>query len=176
MLNECSIKINENLYYLSSYKSLPEFMYPRHTLPPKSVKLGELYHEFMEMIFQFEVKVSTSIYINFSEHPQVYSFYIKTHKEEIKWILPDYQESYDYVLAVFHKGNENIDIKNNPVLLKKMLLILFFEMAQYDTPEFTPSKTYLGKKISAELGESMRDLIPTLTTFDDLLAALEKVT
>ena len=88
--------------------------------------------------------------------------------------MEDYQERYDYVLQVFIRSVvEGYDqsLKNNPSYIEKILLILFYKMGliyEGDIIDFTPSKTYLGKKIKQAFAESVKKSLVGVETDEDL--------
>mgnify|MGYP000096910762 FL=1 len=95
-------------------------------------------------------------------------------KVKINKVIDNYQERYDYVLQVFIRSViEGFDqsLKNNPSYIEKILLILFYKMGliyENDIIEFTPSKTYLGKMITQEFAESLKQRLVGVETDEDL--------
>ena len=175
MLDNYATEIIPNHFYISSYDALPEWMGGMDKLYfPKTVKLGTLNHQFYEIIFQYDVTVTTDIYISYHQWTNVFAIFIKTHKNDLKYVIDDYQERYDYVLQVFIRSViEGYDqsLKNNPSYIEKILLILFYKMGliyENDIIEFTPSKTYLGKKITQEFAESLKQRLVGVETDEDL--------
>ena len=89
----------------------------------------------------------------------------------------DYKERYDYVLQVFIRSRiEGFDqsLKNNPDYIEKILLILFYKMGliyEGDIIEFTPSKTYLGNKISPKFQKLVKNVLVDVDS-DEALANL----
>jgi len=81
------------------------------------------------------------------------------------------------VLQVFIRSTiEGFDqsLKNNPDYIEKILLILFYKMGliyEDDIIEFTPSKTYLGKKISPKFQELVKNVLVDVDS-DEALANL----
>ena len=155
MLDNYAIEIIPNHFYISSYDAKPEWMGSMDKLYfPKTVKLGTLEHQFYEILFQHEISVVTDIYISYHQWSNVFAVFIKTHKGDLGYLIEDYKVRYDYVLQVFIRSTiEGFDqsLKNNPDYIEKILLILFYKMGliyEDDIIKFTPSKTYLGKKIS----------------------------
>lgn len=175
MLDNYATEIIPNHFYISSYDALPEWMGGMDKLYfPKTVKLGTLNHQFYEIIFQYDVTVTTDIYISYHQWTNVFAIFIKTHKNNLKYVIDDYQERYDYVLQVFIRSVvEGYDqsLKNNTSYIEKILLILFYKMGliyENDIIEFTPSKTYLGKMIRQEFAESLKQRLVGVETDDDL--------
>lgn len=175
MLDNYATEIIPYHFYISSYDALPEWMGGMDKLYfPKTVKLGTLNHQFYEIIFQYDVTVTTDIYISYHQWTNVFAIFIKTHKNDLKYVIDNYQERYDYVLQVFIRSViEGYDqsLKNNPSYIEKILLILFYKMGliyENDIIEFTPSKTYLGKKITQEFAESLKQRLVGVETDDDL--------
>lgn len=162
MLDNYAVEIIPNHFYISSYDAIPEWMGGMDKLYfPKTVKLGTLNHRFNEIFIQDELVVITDIYISFHQWNNVFAVFIKTHKDDLKYVIGDYKERYDYVLQVFIRSKiDNYDqsLSKNPEYVEKILLILFFKMGltyEGDIIDFTPSKTFLGKKISKEFTNSI---------------------
>ncbi len=175
MLDNYATEIIPNHFYISSYDALPEWMGGMYKLYfPKTVKLGTLNHQFYEIIFQHDVTVTTDVYISYHQWTNVFAIFIKTHKNDLKDFIEDYQERYDFVLQVFiWSVVEGYDqsLKNNTSYIEKILLILFYKMGliyENDIIEFTPSKTYLGKKITQEFAESLKQRLVGVETDEDL--------
>lgn len=175
MLDHYATEIIPNHFYISSYDALPEWMGGMDKLYfPKTVKLGTLEHQFNEIFFQHDVSVRSDIYVAKHQWSNVFAVFIKTHKGDLKWLLEDYQERYDYVLQVFIRSKiEDYDqsLSKNPDYIEKILLLLFYKMGltyEGDIIEFTPSKTYLGKKISKEFAEIIKTKLLDVKTDEDL--------
>ena len=175
MLDNYATEIIPNHFYISSYDALPDWMGGMDKLYyPKTVKLATLNHQFYEILFQHDITITTDIYIGYHQWTNVFAVFIKTHKGDLGYLMEDYQERYDYVLQVFIRSVvEGYDqsLKNNPSYIEKILLILFYKMGLIygnDIIEFTPSKTYLGKMITQEFAESLKQRLVGLETDDDL--------
>lgn len=175
MLDNYATEIIPNHFYISSYDALPEWMGGMDKLYfPKTVKLGTLNHQFYEILFQHDITVTTDIYIGYHQWTNVFAVFIKTHKGDLGYLMEDYQERYDYVLQVFIRSVvEGYDqsLKNNPSYIEKILLILFYKMGliyEGDIIDFTPSKTYLGKKIKQAFAESVKKSLVGVETDEDL--------
>jgi hypothetical protein len=178
MLDNYAIEIIPNHFYISSYDAKPEWMGSMDKLYfPKTVKLGTLEHQFYEILFQHEISVVTDIYISYHQWSNVFAVFIKTHKGDLGYLIEDYKVRYDYVLQVFIRSTiEGFDqsLKNNPDYIEKILLILFYKMGliyEGDIIEFTPSKTYLGKKISPKFQELVKNVLVDVDS-DEALANL----
>ena len=181
MLDNYATEIIPNHFYISSYDALPEWMGGMDKLYfPKTVKLGTLEHQFNEIFFQHDLSVLTDIYIAKHQWSNVFAVFIKTHKGDLKWFLEDYQEKYDYVLQVFIRSKiEDYDqsLSKNPDYIEKILLILFYKMGlnyEGNSIEFTPSKTYLGKKISPSFVDSLPTIFKSIESEEELSALLLK--
>ena len=181
MLDHYATEIIPNHFYISSYDALPEWMGGMDKLYfPKTVKLGTLEHQFNEIFFQHDVSVITDIYISKHQWSNVFAVFIKTHKGDLKWFLEDYQERYDYVLQVFIRSKiEDYDqsLSKNPDYIEKILLLLFYKMGlnyEGNIIEFTPSKTYLGKKISHSFVDSLPTIFESIESEEELSALLLK--
>ena len=180
MLDNYATEIIPNYFFISSYDALPEFMGSMDKLYfPKTVKLGTLEHKFYEILFQHEISVVTDIYISYHQWSNVFAVFIKTHKVDLEYLIEDYKERYDYVLQVFIRSRiQGFDqsLKNNPDYIEKILLILFYKMGliyEGDIIEFSPSKTYLGKKISPKFQELVKNCLVDVDS-DEALANLLK--
>lgn len=180
MLDNYATEIIPNYFFISSYDALPEFMGSMDKLYfPKTIKLGTLEHKFYEIIFQHEISVVTDIYISYHQWSNVFAVFIKTHKGDLEYLIEDYKERYDYVLQVFIRSRiEGFDqsLKNNPDYIEKILLILFYKMGliyEGDIIEFSPSKTYLGKKILPKFQELVKNCLVDVDS-DEALANLLK--
>lgn len=178
MLDNYAIEIIPNHFYISSYDAKPEWMGSMDKLYfPKTVKLGTLEHQFYEILFQHEISVITDVYISYHQWSNVFAVFIKTHKGDLGYLIEDYKVRYDYVLQVFIRSTiEGFDqsLKNNPDYIEKILLILFYKMGliyEGDIIEFTPSKTYLGKKISPKFQELVKNVLVDVDS-DEALANL----
>ena len=173
MLDNHSTEIINNLFYVSSYDMLPEFMGAYKYLEKGAVKLGDIKHLFSEILLQNDIEVVTSVYIAHHQYDNTFAIFIKTGKSELKYIVEDYVETYDYVLTVFFK-NQNHNFKENPKLLEKILLILFFKMdLQHSLIKFTPSKTYLGNRISPEFISTLEETVNSITNEEELSSYLK---
>lgn len=175
MLDNYAKEIIPNHFYISSYDAKPQWMGSMDKLYfPKTVKLGTLKHQFYEIFFQYDVTVTTDIYISYHQWSNVFAVFIKTHKGDLGYFIEDYKERYDYVLQVFIRSTiEGYDqsLKNNPGYIEKILLILFYKMGlvyEGDIIDFTPSKTYLGKKITQEFSELIKTSIAGVDSDEDL--------
>lgn len=178
MLDNYAIEIIPNHFYISSYDAKPEWMGSMDKLYfPKTVKLGTLEHQFYEILFQHNISVITDVYISYHQWSNVFAVFIKTHKGDLGYLIEDYKVRYDYVLQVFIRSTiEGFDqsLKNNPDYIEKILLILFYKMGliyEGDIIEFTPSKTYLGKKISPKFQELVKNVLVDVDS-DEALANL----
>ena len=174
MLDNHSTEIINNLFYVSSYDMVPEYMGAYKYLEKGAVKLGDIKHLFSEILLQHDIEVVTSVYIVNHQYNNTFAVFIKTEKSELKYFVEDYAETYDYVLTVFFR-NQNHDFKENPKLLEKILLILFYKMElQYSFTEFTSSKTYLGKRLSPEFISTSEETVKSITNEEELSAYLKK--
>ncbi len=181
MLDNYATEIIPNHFYISSYDALPEWMGGMDKLYfPKTVKLGTLEHRFNEISIQHDITVVTDIYIAHHQWNNVFAVFIKTHKGDLDDFIANYEERYDYVLQVFIRSKvEGYDqsLSKNPDYIEKILLLLFYKMRltyEDDIIEFTPSKTYLGKKITKEFSESVKKKLLEIETDEDLSNILLK--
>lgn len=170
MLENHSTEIIKNLFYISSYDMVPEYMGAYKYLEKGAVKLGDINHRFNELFCQYDVDVVTSVYVSLHGFSNVFAVFIKTSKDDLKWVVENYEDTYDYVLTVFFR-NENLDggLKSNPKLIEKILTILFYKMGLSDGfHNFEPSKTYLGKKISEEFKNSIVEKTSNISNDDEM--------
>lgn len=175
MLDNYATEIIPNHFYISSYDALPDWMGGIEKLKGiKAVKLGTLEHRFNEIFLQHDVSVITDIYITNHLWNNVFAIIIKTHKGILDDFIANYEERNDYVLQVFIRSKlEGYDqsLSKNPDYIEKILLILFYKMGltyEDDIIEFTPSKTYLGKKITKEFSEGVKKKLLGIETGEDL--------
>lgn len=135
--------------YLSSYKSIPAFMGPYKKLPKGCIKIGELDHPFLDLLMQYDVDVTSSLYLSFTGYSNVFGLIVKTGMQELEWCMGKMESSYDLVLMirVLGKSNEEI-ISSLDKIISCMIVLLVREMEVGDTDcSFIPSRTYLGKKL-----------------------------
>lgn len=175
MLDNYATEIIPNHFYISSYDALPDWMGNIEKLKgTKAIKLGTLEHCFNEIFLQNNITVTTDIYITHHQWNNVFAIIIKTHKGILDLLIEDYKEGYDYVLQVFIRSKiEGYDqsLSKNPAYIEKILLILFYKMGltyEDDIIEFTPSKTFLGKKISKEFTDTITEKLIGLDTDENL--------
>ncbi len=157
MIDHYAKEIIPNLFYISSYDALPNWMGGMDKLYfPNTVKLGTLTHRFNELFLQYDVTVTTDIYIASHHWSNVYAVFIKTHKGDLSCFIDGFKEQYDYVLNVFirnHEEDYDGSLYKNPENIEKILLLLCYKMGltyENDIYEFVPSRTYLGKRISQD--------------------------
>ena len=179
MLDNYAKEIIPNYFYISSYDAMPEWMGSSDKLSvPRPIKLGTLIHDFSEISMQYSLSVSTDIYITYHNWSNVYAILIKTHKDYLKDIIPDYTETYDYVLQVFiRRKNLDIKLKDRPMDINKILIILFYKMGlvyEDKIESFRPSKTYLGKLISKEFSDNAKIFMAGIDTDESLAKLLNK--
>ena len=175
MLDNYAAEIIPNHFYISTYDALPDWMGGIEKLKgTKAIKLGTLEHRFNEIFLQHDISVTTDIYITNHQWNNVFAIIIKTHKGSLNLFIDDYKECYDYVLQVFIRSKiQGYDqsLSKNPSYIEKILLILLYKMRltyEGDIIEFTPSKTFLGKKISKEFKESIKEKLVGIETDEDL--------
>ncbi len=164
MLDNYATEIIPNHFFISSYDALPHWMGSMKKIKAiKAVKLGTLAHRFNEVFTQHNIIATTSIYIANHHWSNVFAVIIKTQEDSLSLFLSDYEAAYDYVLQVFIRSKiEGYDqsLSKNPNYIEKILLILFYKMGliyEGDIIDFTPSKTYLGKKIKKEFTGAIKE-------------------
>ena len=175
MLDNYATEIIPNHFYISTYDALPDWMGGIEKLKgAKAIKLGTLEHRFNEIFLQHDISVTTDIYITNHQWNNVFAIIIKTHKGNLNLFIDDYKECYDYVLQVFIRSKiQGYDqsLSKNPSYIEKIILILLYKMRltyEGDIIEFTPSKTFLGKKISKKFKESIKEKLVGIETDEDL--------
>ena len=154
LLDHYAKEIIPNYFFISSYDAKPEYMgmVDWNQFKKKPIKLGVLDHNFTDLLLQYDVPVTTSIYLKTHEYDNVFALFIKTHQEDLEDIVSDYYETYDYVLQVFIRSKEE-DHDLNTVKLERILLLLFYKMGliyEGHITSFKKSKTHLGKLISKD--------------------------
>jgi hypothetical protein len=161
MIDNYAKEIIPNHFFISSYDAMPEWMGAFSNLPKGAgiAKVGTIHHNLNEMLFQYDISVTTDVYIGYHQWKNVYAVFIKTSEEELKLLLGSYDTTYDYVLQVFIRGEKSeIFLKNNPINLERILLILLYKMdLNYEDSihQFEPSKTHVGKLLSKEFCNSL---------------------
>ena len=179
MLDHYAQEIIPNYFVISSYDAKPEWMGSMQwkDFPKKPVKIGTLEHNFNEVFLQYDVFVTTDIYLTFQHWSNVYAIIIKTHKQSLEDVVYEYSESYDYVLQVFIRRPGIESAKLNAKELERILLILFYKMdlIYEDYIEaFTPSKTSLGKLISVDFHKSLPTTLVNVDSDDKLIQLLNQ--
>lgn len=164
MLDHHAINPLPDLFYLSSYVLQPAFMGNYRNLPPGTTYLGELDHEFMDIMFQFSLRTTSRVYIGTHHYPNVYSVFIRTDYNCLRgvWDLDPHERDpgYDYVLTFFIRGmtEESSDLRKTPEKIEMLLLLLANHMGlDYTEVIFTPSKTWLGKLVRPEFPPFLKD-------------------
>jgi hypothetical protein len=157
MLDHHAMNPVPNVFYLTSYIQQPEFMGAYSILPKGTFYLGELEHEFMEVMLQYDLRTWTRIYIGRHQYTNVYSVFLKTDPDSYSSVLALSKEerkpTYDYVLTFFFRGlrTEYEDIRRSPEQLEMILILLCYHMGLGMTEAiFTPSNTWIGKLIRPE--------------------------
>jgi hypothetical protein len=160
--------------YLSSYACMPDLMGPYEKLPERSVKIGDLEHEFLELIMQYDVEVSSSLYLGYTGYGNVFALFIKTDYGPVEFSMGKIKSSYDLVLMIRVQGKSNELIKKsmNDIMIC-LICLLIFEMgiaeARYS---FIPSKTYLGKKIKMDELNAKFEILKTVGNREGLMKAI----
>jgi hypothetical protein len=135
--------------YLSTYKSIPAFMGPFKKLPKGCIKIGDLDHPFLELLMQYDVDVTSSLYFAYTGYSNVFGLIVKTDMEELEWCMGKMESSYDLVLMIRVLGKSNEEITSSlDKIISCMIVLLVREMEVGDSDcSFIPSRTYLGKKL-----------------------------
>jgi len=179
MLDHYAQEIIPNYFFISSYDAKPEWMGSMQwkDFSKKPVKIGTLDHKFNEVFLQYDVSVTTDIYITYHHWSNVYAIIIKTYKQGLEDVVHQYTESFDYVLQVFIRRPGIENAKLNAKELERILLILFYKMnlVYEDYIEyFTPSKTSLGKLISEDFYKSLPTTLVNVDSDDKLIQLLKQ--
>lgn len=150
--------------YLSSYKSIPTFMGPFKKLPKGCIKIGELDHPFLELLMQYDVDVTSSLYLAYTGYSNVFGLIVKTSMEELEWCMGKMESSYDLVLMIRVLGKSNEEITSSLDKIISCMIVLLVREMEVGEGEctFMPSKTYLGKKLDKK-------------KIDDTLESLKKI-
>lgn len=135
--------------YLSTYRRMPAFMGPFKKLPKRCVKIGELEHPFLELLMQYDVDVTSSLYLAYTGYSNVFGLIIKTNMQELEWCMGKMERTYDLVLMIRVQGKSNEEIKASmDKIITSMIVLLVQEMEVGEgVCRFMPSGTYLGKKL-----------------------------
>lgn len=161
--------------YLSSYSTMHDLMGPYKKLPERSVKIGNLDHEFLELMLQYDVDVSSSLYLGYTGYCNVFALFIKTDFGPVELSMGKIKSTYDLVLMIRVQGmaNELIPQSMNKIMIC-LISLLVFEMgiakANYS---FIPSKTYLGKKIKMDELKAKFEILKTIENREELMKAVE---
>jgi hypothetical protein len=175
MLDNFATEIIHNILYLSSYDARPDFMGSYPTLPKGAVKIGSIDHEFFEVITQYDIQVTSDVYIFNHEYKNVFGIMIKTCGNDLAYAFDGYKPTYDYVQTTFFRDLEQDDLKLNPILMEIILLILLFKMGIHQTDfRFTASKTFLGKRISTDFIDRLNETCKSIESEEDLAGHLNK--
>jgi hypothetical protein len=150
--------------------------YPK--LARNLVRIGTLSHNFMDVFLPYNVQVQTAIYVGKDKYQNVCSLFISTDFSHLDWILGDVEKSYDYVLTVWFRDKEEGEdnLRLHPELMEFMIVLLAKTMGlEYSEPEFTPSRTYLGKRIRTAFSDQLNGLMKNGAKDEELLEALKEM-
>ena len=175
ILDTLATEITKDVFVLSSYDVCPEYMGSYPLLPKGAVKIGNIEHDFLEVITQYDLSVSSDVYIFNHEYKNVFGIMLKTDGAYLADVFDRYKATYDYVLTVFFKNVAVDDLREIPKLMEIILLILVFKMGIHHTDfKFTASKTYLGKKITPEFIAGFSETGQAIETEEDLALHIKK--
>ncbi len=161
--------------YLSSYACMHDLMGPYQKLPERSVKIGDLDHEFLELMLQYDVEVRSSLYLGYTGYGNVFALFIKTDFGPVEFSMGKIKSSYDLVLMIRVQGiaNELIPQSMNEIITC-LICLLVFEMGIAETQySFIPSKTYLGKKIKMDELNAKFEILKTVENREGFIKAIE---
>lgn len=171
MIDHYATEIIPQHFVIASYDALPEWMGGMQKLNnSKVVKLGTLTHDFREILLQYELTVTSDIYVVPYYWSNVYAVILKTDAHDLKYFIDGFKKQYDFVLLVTIKSDDDQNDGNlfkNPGYIEKILWILFYKMGltyEGDIKSFEPSKTYLGKKISQPFLDSVTTQLAGIET------------
>ncbi len=151
MLSEHAIQL-KGFSYLSSYKMMPAFMHPFEQLPADAMKLGELDHVFMEVMLQYDIEVTTSLYIGKTKYSNVFALFIKTDLSPLETVMGKMKSFYDcpLIIRVQGKSNEELDQLRKEIYYR-LISLLVYEMQLFDSEiAFRPARTPAGKLLDQE--------------------------
>jgi hypothetical protein len=161
--------------YLSSYACMHDLMGPYQKLPERSVKIGDLDHTFLELILQYDIDVTSSLYLGYTGYGNVFALFIKTDFGAVELSMGKIKPTYDLVLMIRVQGipNELIPQSMNEILIC-LICLLVFEMGIAETNySFIPSKTYLGKKIKMDELNTKFEILKTVENREGFMKAIE---
>jgi hypothetical protein len=152
--------------YLSTYKSMPAFMGPYDKLPKDFVKIGVINHPYLELLMQYDVEINSSLYFGFTGYSNVFGLIIKSDMRELEWCMGKMESSYDLVLMIRVMGKTQEKITSSlDKIISSMIVLLIHEMEMGESDcTFTPSKTYLGKKLDKKI---INDLLKKLKSLEE---------
>jgi hypothetical protein len=157
--------------YLSSYTCMHDLMGPYQKLPERSVKIGDLDHAFLELMLQYDVDVSSSLYLGYTGYGNVFALFIKTDFGPVEFSMGKIKSTYDLVLMIRVQGipNELIPQSMNEIIIC-LICLLIFEMGIAETQYcFIPSKTYLGKKIKMDELNAKFEILKTIDSREAMM-------
>ena len=160
--------------YLSSYSTMHDLMGPYEKLPERSVKIGELDHEVLELMLQYDVEVRSSLYLGYTGYGNVFALFIKTDFGPVAFSIGKIKSDYDLVLMIHVQGKSNELIKEsmNEIMIC-LISLLVFEMGIAETNySFNPSKTYMGKKIKMDEMNAKFEMLKTVENREQLFNAI----
>ena len=160
--------------YLSSYSTMHDLMGPYEKLPERSVKIGDLDHDFLELMLQYDVEVRSSLYLGYTGYCNVFALFIKTDFEPVELLMGKIKSNYDLVLMIRVQGikNELIPQSMNEIMIC-LICLLVFEMGIAETNySFIPSKTYMGKKIKMDELNAKFEMLKSVENREQLLNAI----
>lgn len=161
--------------YLSSYSTMHDLMGPYEKLPERSVKIGELDHEFLELMLQYDVEVRSSLYLGYTGYGNVFALFIKTDFGPVEFSMDKIKSDYDLVLMIHvqEKSNELIKESMNDIMIC-LICLLIFEMGIAETNySFIPSKTYMGKKIKMDELNAKFEILKTIDSREGIMNAFK---
>ena len=161
--------------YLSSYSTMHDLMGPYEKLPERSVKIGDLDHDFLELMLQYDVEVRSSLYLGYTGYGNVFALFIKTDFGPVELLMGKIKSNYDLVLMIRVQGKSNELIKEsmNEIMIC-LICLLVFEMGIAETNySFIPSKTYMGKKIKMDELNAKFEILKTIDSRDGMIKTFQ---
>jgi hypothetical protein len=146
-------------------------MGPFKKLPKRCVKIGQLEHPFLELLMQYDVEVTSSLYLAYTGYSNVFGLIIKTNMHELEWCMGKMESTYDLVLMIRVQGKSNEEIKEsmNEIIIC-LIGLLVLEMDIVETQfAFIPSKTYMGRKIKIDELNAKFEMLKTIDSIDGIM-------
>jgi hypothetical protein len=126
-------------------------------------------------MLQYDVDVSSSLYLGYTGYCNVFALFIKTDFGPVELSMGKIKSTYDLVLMIRVQGmaNELIPQSMNKIMIC-LISLLVFEMGIAEANySFIPSKTYLGKKIKMDELKAKFEILKTIENREELMKAVK---